>query len=238
MFPAVVIHLCINTDVLNLRGNVEMVNTLDRAPFTGAILPVVKQSGVKQLCADMIKAGIIPEIQTTGYQNGVSGFIYYSEILDIHHRHNFAIDCLISDYADTVGKSEITAIADVAQELDMESADKFDIVKTILAVDYLAVLMSEHGTVRANLTDPQGYETDVENIEWDNFTQMRQSENWDLLTYRLTRQTGGDYTVEVDEDIKITVYDIQENEETGEEIKTPYTVDFYIELCGEIVAII
>lgn len=230
IFPAVVIHLRINTDVLDLRGNIEMVNTLDRAPLTGNILPIVKQSGVKELVGEMVKAGIIPEIQTTGYQNGVSGFIYYGEILDILHRHNFAIDCLISDYADTVGKSEITAIADIAQELDMESADKFDVVKTILAVDYLAVLMSEYGTVRANLTDSKGFEFDVENIEWDNFTQMRQSGNWDLLDFRMSRQTGGEFTIKVNEDTDITVISTEETDDDDVHNLETYTVNWYVQL--------
>lgn len=215
-----------------------MVNTLQRAPLTGAILPVVKQSGVKQLCADMVKAGIIPEIQTTGYQNGVSGFIYYSEILEIHHKHSFAIDCLVSAYADSLGESDFTVLANVAEHLGMESSDKTDVVKTILAVDYLAVLFSEHGTARANLTDSQGYEIQVDNIFWDCFTKMRQSENWDLLDSMLTRQTGGEFTITVNEDTDITVCDIQENDETGEEIKTEYTVDFYIELADATICVL
>lgn len=215
-----------------------MVNTLQRAPLTGAILPVVKQSGVKQLCADMVKAGIIPEIQTTGYENGVSGFIYYSEILEIHHKHSFAIDCLVSAYADSLGESDFTVLANVAEHLGMESSDKTDVVKTILAVDYLAVLFSEHGTVRANLTDSQGFECEVNNIFWDCFTKMRQSENWDILDSMLTRQTGGEFTITVNEDTDITVISTEETDDDDVHNVETYTVDFYIELAEETICVL
>ena len=214
-----------------------MSNTLDRTHFTGAILPIVKQSGVKRLCAEMVKSGIIPDIQTVGYQNGISGFIYNSEITEIYKTHEFAIDYLVNEYADSLNENAFSVLSSVAENLNMTSSCQTDIVKTILAVDYLGQLMYENGTVRTNLTDTQGYEIEIGSIEGCNFTTMRQNDDFDLIDSMLTKQTGGEYEFSVDNEHQLQVYEITELRENATH-REKYTVDFYVELAGEHIVVI
>lgn len=215
-----------------------MGNTLDRAPFTGAILEIAKQSSVKRLCADMVKANIIPDIQVVGFSNGVSGFIYNSEINEIYKKHEFAIDALINEYADSIGaQNACSVLADISSELSMESSDQIDLVKTITAVDYLSQLMYEHGTVYAELTDTQGYTQNTKSFEWCELTKMRQSENWDLLESMLTRQFIGEIEIQAGEDLEITVFETTELRENVTH-REKYTVCFYVELSGEHVVVL
>lgn len=215
-----------------------MVNTLDRAPFTGAILEIAKQSSVKRLCADMVKENIIPDIQVIGFSNGVSGFIYNSEINEIYKKHEFAVDALINEYADSIGaQNACSVLADISSELSMESSDQIDLVKTITAVDYLAQLMYEHGTVYAELTDTQGYTQNTKSFEWCELTKMRQSENWDLLESMLTRQFIGEIEIQAGEDLEITVFETTELRENVTH-REKYTVCFYVELSGEHIVVL
>lgn len=215
-----------------------MGNTLDRAPFTGAILEIAKQSSVKRLCADMVKENIIPDIQVVGFSNGVSGFIYNSEINEIYKKHEFAIDALINEYADSIGaQNACSVLADISSELSMESSDQIDLVKTITAVDYLSQLMYEHGTVYAELTDTQGYTQNTKSFEWCELTKMRQSENWDLLESMLTRQFIGEIEIQAGEDLEITVFETTELRENDTH-REKYTVCFYVELSGEHIVVL
>jgi len=215
-----------------------MGNTLDRAPFTGAILEIAKQSSVKRLCADMVKENIIPDIQVVGFSNGVSGFIYNSEINEIYKKHEFAIDALINEYADSIGaQNACSVLADISSELSMESSDQIDLVKTITAVDYLSQLMYEHGTVYAELTDTQGFTWNTKSFEWCELTKMRQSENWDLLESMLTRQFIGEIEIQAGEDLEITVFETTELRENVTH-REKYTVCFYVELSGEHIVVL
>lgn len=203
--------------------------TIERAPMTGNPLPVMKQTAVKNLCADMIRAEIIPGVQTIGYKNGVSGFIYNSDIAEIHTKNTWAIDYLIGEFADSMGEHPYTVIANCAGELGFDSLDLLDVVKTIIAVDYLAVLVSDACVVRTILRDPQGYEMELRAIEFDVWANMRANEEYELLSTMLTRETGGDFTVKVDNENQLIVTEETENEETEEITSKQYTVDFYIE---------
>lgn len=215
-----------------------MGNTLDRAHFTGAILSIAKQSSVKRLCAEMVKANIIPDIQVCGFSNGISGFIYNSEINEIYKKHEFAIDALINEYVDSIGaQNACSVLADISSDLSMESSDQIDLVKTITAVDYLSQLMYEHGTVYAELTDTQGHTQDSKPFEWCELTKMRQSENWDLLESMLTRQFIGEIEIQAGEDLEITVFETTELKENVTH-REKYTVCFYIELSGEHIVVL
>jgi hypothetical protein len=215
-----------------------MGNTLDRAHFTGAILSIAKQSSVKRLCAEMVKANIIPDIQVVGFSNGISGFIYNSEINEIYKKHEFAVDALINEYADSIGaRNACSVLADISSDLSMESSDQIDLVKTITAVDYLSLLMYEHGTVYAELTDTQGHTQDSKPFEWCELTKMRQSENWDLLESMLTRQFIGEIEIQSGEDLEITVFETTELKENVTH-REKYTVCFYVELSGEHIVVL
>lgn len=215
-----------------------MSTMMEHAPFTGAILPILKQSGVRQLCEQMVKAGIIPDIQTVGFSNGISGFIYNSDIVDIYKKHEFAIDALVDEYADSIDNHPLTVIAEIGAELSFNGAYSTDIVKTITAVDYLGELMREYGTVRTTLTDTQGYEIELSHIQWETFTTMRQNDDYDLIDAMLTRNTGGDFELTVDNEHQLKVVSVEENDTTGEITRTEYTVDFYVELCDQHICIL
>lgn len=202
--------------------------TIERAPITGAVLPIMKQTPIKNLCAEMIKAEIIPGVQTIGYQNGVSGFIYNSEIAEIHKNNQWSIDYLIGEYADSLGEHPYTVIANCAGELGFDSLDLLDVLKTIIAVEYLATLVSDHCVVRTNLTDSQGYEMELRPIEFDVWANMRANEDYELLSTMLTREKGGDFELTVDNENQLSVVSLDENE-NGEITRETYTVDFYIE---------
>lgn len=215
-----------------------MYNILDRAPFTGAILEIAKQSSVKRLCAEMVKANIIPDIQVAGFSNGVSGFIYNSEINEIYKKHEFAVDALIDEYADSIdASSTCSVLSDISIDLSMTSSEQIDLVKTITAVDYLSQLMYEHGTVYAELTDTQGFTWNTKPFEWCELTKMRQSENWHLLESMLTRQFVGEIEIETGEDLEITVFETTELTENATH-REKYTVCFYIALSGEHIVVI
>lgn len=215
-----------------------MGNTLDRAHFTGAILSIAKQSSVKRLCAEMVKANIIPDIQVVGFSNGISGFIYNSEINEIYKKHEFAVDALINEYADSIGaQNACSVLVDISSDLSMESSDQIDLVKTITAVDYLSQLLYEHGTVYAELTDTQGYTQNTKTFEWSELTNMRQFENWDLLESMLTRQFIGEIEIQAGEDLEITVFETTELKENVTH-REKYTVCFYIELSGEHIVVL
>jgi hypothetical protein len=202
--------------------------TIERAPITGAVLPIMKQTPIKNLCAEMIKAEIIPGVQTIGYQNGVSGFIYNSEIAEIHKNNQWSIDYLIGEYADSLGEHPYTVIANCAGELGFDSLDLLDVLKTIIAVEYLATLVSDHCVVRTNLTDSQGYEMELRPIEFDVWANMRANEDYELLSTMLTREKGGDFELTVDNENQLSVVSLDENE-NGEITRETYTVDFYVE---------
>ena len=212
--------------------------TIERAPMTGNPLPVMKQTAVKNLCAEMIKAEIIPGVQTVGYQNGVSGFIYNSEIAEIHKSNQWAVNHLVNEYADSVNEHPYTAIANCAGELGFDDVDLFDVLKTIIAVEYLAVLVSDNCVVRTILRDPQGYEMELRAIEFDVWANMRANEDYELLETMLTRETGGDFTLKVDNENQLIVTEETENEETEEIISKQYTVDFYIESADSTIVIL
>jgi hypothetical protein len=215
-----------------------MSNILDRAPFTGAILEIAKQSSVKRLCAEMVKSNIIPDIQVVGFSNGISGFIYNSEINEIYKTHEFAVDALINEYIDSIdASSACSVLSDISVELSMTSSDQIDLIKTITAVDYLAQLMYEHGTVYAELTDTQGDTQNTKPFEWCELTKMRQSENWDLLESMLTRQFIGEIEIQAGEDMEITVYETTELKENVTH-REKYTVCFYVELSGEHIVVL
>jgi len=202
--------------------------TIERAPITGAVLPIMKQQPIKNLCAEMIKAEIIPGVQTIGYQNGVSGFIYNSEIAEIHKNNQWAIDYLIGDFADSMGEHPYTVIANCAGELGFDSLNLLDVLKTIIAVEYLATLVSDHCVVRTILTDTKGYEMELRPIEFDVWANMRANEDYELLSTMLTREKGGDFELTVDNENQLSVVSLDENE-NGEITRETYTVDFYIE---------
>ena len=214
-----------------------MSTMIERAPMTGALLPIVKQSGVRQLCDQMVKAGIIPDIQTVGFSNGISGFIYNSDIVDIYKKHEFAIDALVDEYADSIDNHPLTVIAEIGAELSFNGAYSTDIVKTITAVDYLGELMREYGTVRTMLTDTQGHEIEIGSIEWESFTIMRQNDDYDVIDSMLTKKTGGDFEFSVDNEHQLQVYEITELTENATH-REKYTVDFYVELCDQHICIL
>jgi hypothetical protein len=92
--------------------------------------------------------------------------------------------------------------------------------------------------VRTNLTDTQGYEIELSHIQWEAFTTMRQNDDYDLIDAMLTRNTGGDFELTVDNEHQLNVVSVEENDTTGEITRTEYTVDFYVELCDQHICIL
>jgi hypothetical protein len=127
-----------------------------------------------------------------------------------------------------LGEHPYTVIANCAGELGFDSLDLLDVLKTIIAVEYLATLVSDHCVVRTNLTDSQGYEMELRPIEFDVWANMRANEDYELLATMLTREKGGDFELTVDNENQLSVVSLDENE-NGEITRETYTVDFYIE---------
>jgi hypothetical protein len=206
--------------------------TIDRAPFTGAPLHVTKQHGVKQLAGEMVRASIIPALELDGFNSGVAGFIYNSEINDIYAKHQNAVNLLVDAYADETGEHPYTLIANVGSELNMSSAEYIDQVKTVLAVDWLCVLMSEYATIDIHLTSGSTTGFEVENLQWDTYKKSINDRDFDDIAEKIARENGADFVWDKTDNARFNELD-----ENGAVLHT-YNAELHVYLNGQFVAII
>lgn len=211
-----------------------MKTSIDRAPFTGAMVSIFKQNSVKSLCADMVRAGIIPDIRITGYSGGVSGFIYNSEIHDIYTKHETAIDILIDDLADDLGSHPYTLIAECAENYNLNSAEYLYIGKCICAIEHLAFMMDCNGTVKTTFdpVDNENREFDIREIDFSALCEMRSNENYDLIDTILTRDHGMEIEMRTVSDDQLIITEITEN------ARVEYRADFYVYLHDQFICVI
>lgn len=207
--------------------------TIDRAPFTGATLHVTKQHGVKQLAGEMVRAGIIPALEIDGFNSGIAGFIYNAEINEIYAKHQNAVNLLVDAYADEIDTHPYELLTDVAGNLHMDtSAEYIDQVKTVLAVDYLCVLMSEYATIDVHLSSDTTTGFEVENLQWDTYKKPINDRDFDDIAEKIARENGADFVWDKTDNARFNELD-----ENGAVAHT-YNADLYVYLNGDLVAII
>lgn len=211
-----------------------MKKSIEYAPFTGAFVSTYKQSTVKVFCAEMVRAGIIPEIRTTGYSNGVPGLTYNSEIAEIHTKHEIAIDLLIDDLADELGTSAFDVIKTGAENLDLTSADQIYIVKTVCAIEHLAYMMDASGTVKTTFdpVDNQYNEFEISEFDFSALCEMKTSDDYDLIRYRLEHDHGMEIEMRTVADDQLIITEITEN------ARVEYRADFYVYLHDQFICVI